>query len=285
MQVAGGVTYMECDFAFDGTGSTTGQRLALVCWTQGLPIGLLDAASDTAAAHIVFGPLGYDASYYSGGIQGTVSPNYGTLPGTSKQHVEVAIDIAGDLGPANTVYVRGSDGQVNSFTWAGISGMTNNTMACCEIAPANASTDARVQVQRFAAASTGLKEFGLLVSKARLLVNQGLPGKDAGLMSGAPFTTRQAGQNTEPYYCAYPRNFSRVRYYASGTTQASTWTWKMTDKITSTDVANSSGTSGASATTVDVVGPFALATNGSPYVNIATLGVTPGLGCMGVLVP
>lgn len=285
MQLAGGATYMECDFVFDGTGSTTGQRLALVCWTQGLPIGLLDAASDTAAAHIVFGPLGYDAAYYSGGTQGTVSPNYGTLPGTSKQHVEVAIDIAGDLGPANTVYVRGPDGQVNSFTWAGISGMTNNTMACCEIAPTNASTDARVQVQRFAAASTSLKEFGLLATKARLLVQQGLPGKDVALMGGNPFQTRQAGQMTDPYYVPYPRNFSRVRYAAVGTTQVSAWTWKLTDKITATDVTASSGTSGASATTVDVVGPFAFATGAMPYVNIATLGATPGLGCAGYLVP
>lgn len=281
-----GVTYLECDFQFASAG-TGGQALALVVWSNALPTGLLDAASATATAHIVFVPGGYQASYYNAGVQGTVSPNYQWLPGTAKQHVEVAIDVAGDLGPPNTVYVRGADGAVNSFTWAGIAGWTNYQHACCEIRYNTASTDGRVNVYRFAATSTPLKNFYDTSNKARMLVQQGQPGRDIVVMGGVYNLTRAAGQVTDPAYLAYPRPFARVRYCATNTTQASTHTWKLTDRVSGSDVSNSSGTFGASGRTLDVIPttPFSLATNAMPYCNISTLGASPGIGAAGYLVP
>ena len=148
-QLSSSVIYVEAEFDMT-SGSTSGQRAAIVLWESPLGAGLL-AGTNRSPCHIIFGPNGYDYQTYDSGAGGAYNVgavSYGDLPGTSVQKVAIAL-----VPSKNTAFVRGPDGKVSTFVDAKIGSVTAQ-YSCAEIFYTAANTDGRVRYSKFRAASS-----------------------------------------------------------------------------------------------------------------------------------
>ena len=166
-QLANNVTYMEADFAFGSSGSTSNQVAAIIAWNTNLPAtGGLITVPDSPC-HAVFGPTSYGVDIYSGGTPTNIAVvSYPTNVGTGNQHVEITIDAANSC-----VYVRDPFGRINKFYHASI-GSISAKYASCEVLYNHGDTDKRVTFSQFAATSAPLK----LPSRSVLLQQDYLSG-------------------------------------------------------------------------------------------------------------
>lgn len=170
--------YIEADFNFSSAGSTTGQCFAMVLSEENLETGL---ASDIhSPMHVVFASGYYEMAYFNGpSLVSLGIVIYDVAFTTQTQHVEVFVDKVN-----SRIYCRDPNGTVNTFSDP-VVGTLNPTWATWELFYTNASTDKRIEGQRYAASNLSPFRLSNSADRAQQLRNDGraLREKLSGIVS------------------------------------------------------------------------------------------------------